>query len=335
MSCFQHLGEEPGALPRPPAPERAERGAVLLSCHIRELCGGAVPAAGSPPAAAAGAGDPSSSRNRSGNNTMEEFLQRAKSRLDRCKHLEKVHTVIGNKCCDLDSIISTLTYAYYLEKIASHNVLCLPVLNVSRVEFNFYSETRFILKELDIPESFLIFRDEINLQRLNDEGRLSITLVNFSMLASEDGSLEASVVKVINPDKSAEMLHDSSSSLVAQEILEEAPDLVTRQLAHLLRGSILFSWLSVEHERIPAHQEDIVYALEERFPELPPREDIISCLQETKLHTQGVSIDEILLKDFKELSDGDIKVAISTIFMTLERREFIFCFLLSNIISLS
>ncbi|CAH2294181.1 prune homolog 2-like [Pelobates cultripes] len=240
---------------------------------------------------------------------------------ERGKQLEKVHTVIGNKCCDLDSIISTLTYAYYLDKITSPNILCLPVLNISRVEFNFYSETRFILGELDIPESFLIFRDEINLQSLNDEGRLSITLVNFSTMASDDESLEASVVKVINPGTrldGVQMVHDSSSSLVAQEILEEGPELVTRQLAHLLRGSILFSWLSAEHERIPAQQEDIVYMLEEKFPELPPRQDIISCLQETKLHTHGTSIDEILLKDIKELSDGDIKVAICTIYMTLE-----------------
>ncbi|MEE6459434.1 hypothetical protein FKM82_000630, partial [Ascaphus truei] len=177
--------------------------------------------------------------------SMEEFLQRTKSRLNRGKQLEKVHTVIGNKSCDLDSIISTLTYAYYLDKISSPSVLCLPVLNVPRVEFHFYSETRFILEELDIPESFLIFKDEINLQHFNDEGRLSITLVNYNALTSEDPTLEASVVKVINPDERFDGSHDlhesSSSSLVAKEIVEEAPELVTRQLAHLLRGSILFS----------------------------------------------------------------------------------------------
>ncbi|XP_075454743.1 protein prune homolog 2 isoform X5 [Ascaphus truei] len=253
---------------------------------------------------------------------MEEFLQRTKSRLNRGKQLEKVHTVIGNKSCDLDSIISTLTYAYYLDKISSPSVLCLPVLNVPRVEFHFYSETRFILEELDIPESFLIFKDEINLQHFNDEGRLSITLVNYNALTSEDPTLEASVVKVINPDERFDGSHDlhesSSSSLVAKEIVEEAPELVTRQLAHLLRGSILFSCLSAEHERIPTQQEDILFMLEEKFPELPPREDIISCLQESRLHTQGASVEDIILKDFRELSDGELKVAVSTVYMSLE-----------------
>ncbi|XP_077105137.1 protein prune homolog 2 isoform X3 [Ranitomeya variabilis] len=252
---------------------------------------------------------------------MEEFLQRTKSRLDRGKNLEKVHAVIGNKSCDLDTITSSLAYAYYLDKITSPSVLCLPVLNATRLEFDFYSETRFILEELDIPDSCLIFKDEINLQRLNDEDRLSVTLVNFSAFTSEDESLEASVIKAINPEKQYygnREFHDSSSVLVAKEILEEAPELLTPQLAHLLRGSILFNALFADHEKVSEQQEEIVCILEERFPDLPPRQDIISSLQETKLHTQGPSVEDILLKEFKELSDGDLKVAITTMHMSLE-----------------
>ncbi|XP_056379419.1 protein prune homolog 2 isoform X2 [Hyla sarda] len=252
---------------------------------------------------------------------MEEFLQRTKSRLERGKHLEKVHTVIGHKICDLDSIISTLAYAYYLDKMTTPSVLCVPVLNVTRLEFDFYSETRFILEELDIPESYLIFKDEINLQRLNDEDRLSVTLVNFNAFTSEDEGLAPSVIKVINPEKQCngdrESL-ESSSVLVTKEILKEAPELLTPQLAYLLRGSILFNCLSADHEKVPEQQEEIVCILEERFPELPPRQDIINSLQETKLHTQGSSVEDILLKEFKELSDGDIKVAITTMHMSLE-----------------
>ncbi|XP_072007018.1 protein prune homolog 2 isoform X4 [Engystomops pustulosus] len=307
---FQHLGEGPCALPpAAAAPGECGRGAATL------LIGGALTVRASPAAtrrATPGIILPL---------TMEEFLQRTKSRLDRGKHLQKVHTVIGNKSCDLDSIIATLAYAYYLDKITSQSVLCLPVLNVTRIEFDFYSETRFILEELDIPESCLIFKDEINLQGLNDEDRLSVTLVNFSAFTSEEESLAAAVVKVINPEKQCNgdrELHDSSSVLVAKEILEEAPELLTPQLAHLLRGTIVFSCLSADQEMVPGHHEEIVCILEERFPELPPRQDIVSSLLETKFHTQGPSVEDILLKEFKELSNGDIKVAITTMHMSLE-----------------
>ncbi|XP_063175658.1 protein prune homolog 2 isoform X2 [Chroicocephalus ridibundus] len=252
---------------------------------------------------------------------MEEFLQRAQSKLNRSKRLEKVHVVLGNKSCDLDSLISTLAYAYFLDKVSPPDVLCLPVLNIPRRDFSYLTETRFILEELNIPESFHIFRDEINLHQLNAEGKLSLTLVNSNMLTSEDKSLESAVVKVINPDEQCDgslELQASSSSLVVKEILQEAPELITQQLAYLLRGSILFKCMSLEADRITEQQEKILSILEEKFPDLPPREEIISVLQETQFNPQGVSIEEVILKDLKEISDGEIKVAISTVYMTLE-----------------
>ncbi|XP_064258702.1 protein prune homolog 2 isoform X2 [Passer domesticus] len=252
---------------------------------------------------------------------MEEFLQRAQSRLNRSKRLEKVHVVLGNKPCDLDSLISTLAYAYFLDKVSPPDVLCLPVLNIPRKDFSYFTETRFILDELKIPESCHIFRDEINLHQLNAEGKLSLTLVNSNMLTSEDKSLESAVVKVINPDEQCDRsleLQACSSSLVVKEILQKAPELITQQLAYLLRGSILFKCMSLEADRMTEQQEKVLSALEEKFPDLPPREEIISVLQETQFNTQGVSIEEVMLKDLKEISDGEIKVAISTVCVTLE-----------------
>ncbi|XP_063996985.1 protein prune homolog 2 isoform X1 [Pogoniulus pusillus] len=252
---------------------------------------------------------------------MEEFLRRAQTKLSRSKHLEKVHVVLGNKSCDLDSLISTLAYAYFLDKVSPPDVLCLPVLNIPRRDFSYFTETRYILKELNIPESFHIFRDEINLHQLNAEGKLSLTLVNSNMLTSEDKSLESAVVKVINPDERCDCsleLQASSSSLVVKEILQEAPDLITQQLAYLLRGSILFKCMSLETETITKHHEKVLSMLEEKFPDLPPREEIISVLQDTQFNSQGINTEEIMLKDLKEISDGEIKVAISSVYMTLE-----------------
>uniref|UniRef100_A0A8B9VFH4 Prune homolog 2 with BCH domain n=1 Tax=Anas zonorhyncha TaxID=75864 RepID=A0A8B9VFH4_9AVES len=252
---------------------------------------------------------------------MEEFLQRARCQLNRSKHLEKVHVVLGNKSCDLDSLISALAYAYFLDKVSPPDVLCLPVLNIPRKDFSYFTETRFILEELNIPESFHIFRDEINLHQLNAEGKLSLTLINSNMLTSEDKSLESAIVKVITPDEQCDGsldLQTSSSSLVVKEILQEAPELITQQLAYLLRGSILFKCMSSELDGITEQQEKVLSVLEEKFPGLPPREEIISVLQETQLNPQGVSIEEVMLKDLKEISDGEIKVAISTVYMTLE-----------------
>ncbi|NXD05352.1 PRUN2 protein, partial [Certhia familiaris] len=241
---------------------------------------------------------------------------------NRSKRLEKVHVVLGNKPCDLDSLISTLAYAYFLDKVSPPDVLCLPVLNIPRKDFTYFTETRCILEELKIPESYHIFRDEINLHQLNAEGKLSLTLLNSNMLMSEDKSLESAVVQVINPDEQCDRsleLQACSSSLVVKEILQKAPELITQQLAYLLRGSILFKCMSLEADRMTEQQEKVLSVLEEKFPDLPPREEIISVLQETQFNAQGsVNIEEVMLKDLKEISDGEIKVAISTVYVPLE-----------------
>ncbi|KFP54936.1 Protein prune 2, partial [Cathartes aura] len=91
-------------------------------------------------------------------------------------------------------------------------------------------------------------------------------------------------------------------------------------LSFNVSGSILFKCMSLEADRITEQQEKVLSILEEKFPDLPPREEIISVLQETQFNPQGVSIEEVMLKDLKEISDGEIKVAISTVYMTLEVR---------------
>ncbi|XP_006835072.1 PREDICTED: protein prune homolog 2 [Chrysochloris asiatica] len=78
----------------------------------------------------------------------------------------------------------------------------------------------------------------------------------------------------------------------------------------------------MESETISEKQEKILSILEEKFPNLPPREAIIRTLQETQFSAQGLSIEQTMLKDLKELSDGEIKVAVSTVNMTLENCMF-------------
>ncbi|XP_062828076.1 protein prune homolog 2 isoform X5 [Anolis carolinensis] len=252
---------------------------------------------------------------------MEEFLQRSKTKLSRSKYLDKVHVVLGKKSCDLDSLISALTYAYYLEKVSPPNILCLPVLNITRREFCYHTETKFILEELNIPESLHVFCDDIYLNQLNNEGKLSLTLLNSSALTSEDKSLESAVVRVICPEAECDgnlELAESTSSLVAKELLQKAPELITLQLAHLLRGSILSKVMAMDLEKITEEQEEVLSSLEQKFPELLPREDIITVLQGAQLQADGLRIEEAMLKDLKEVSDGEIKVAVSTVYMNLE-----------------
>jgi hypothetical protein len=54
-----------------------------------------------------------------------------------------------------------------------------------------------------------------------------------------------------------------------------------------LLGSILFKWMTMDPEKISEKQEEILSVLEEQFPNLPPREDIINVLQESQFSAQS------------------------------------------------
>ena len=58
-------------------------------------------------------------------------------------------------------------------------------------------------------------------------------------------------------------------------------------LSFNVSGSILFKCMSLEADRITEQQEKVLSILEEKFPDLPPREEIISVLQETQFNPQG------------------------------------------------
>ena len=70
-------------------------------------------------------------------------------------------------------------------------------------------------------------------------GKQAIALLPFRLFSSEDRTLESAVVRVINPGEQSDGelgFPETSSSLVLKELLREAPELITQQLAHLLRG---------------------------------------------------------------------------------------------------
>ncbi|GCC25099.1 hypothetical protein chiPu_0003504 [Chiloscyllium punctatum] len=264
---------------------------------------------------------------------MEEFLQYTKSILMNGNDLPRVHAVLGDKKCDLDSAVSTLAYAYFLYKTQSTDDLYVPVLNIQRSEFPLRTEVVFVLQQLNISDESLIFRDEIDLHFLNREGKLTLTLVNHNMLMSDDKALETAVIKIIDhhDHHEQERFHSaqceiilepvgSCSTLIVSEILQEAPELLNEQLTHLFRGAIILDCMDMTSEagKVTLKDEEILTALEHRFPDLPAQQEIFDMLQQAKFDVSGFNTEQVLLRDLKELSEGDTKLAISTVCMTLE-----------------
>ncbi|XP_024618588.1 exopolyphosphatase PRUNE1 isoform X2 [Neophocaena asiaeorientalis asiaeorientalis] len=228
---------------------------------------------------------------------MEDYLQGCRVALQESR---PIHVVLGNEACDLDSMVSALALAFYLAK------------------------------KTHIPESLLIFRDEIDLHALQQAGQLTLILVDHHVLPKSDAALEEAVAEVLDhrpiDQKHCPRCHvsvelvGSCATLVAERILQGAPEILDRQTAALLHGAIILDCVNMDPKIGKATLKDNQYVenLEALFPDLPKRNDIFDSLQKAKFDISGLTTEQMLRKDQKTISRQGTKVAISAIYMDLE-----------------
>ncbi|XP_075186024.1 exopolyphosphatase PRUNE1 [Anomaloglossus baeobatrachus] len=268
---------------------------------------------------------------------MEGFLQGCKSGVQKKQDGQEFHVVLGNEACDLDSMVSAITLAYYLAKTSSSKtIVYVPVLNIPRQDFPLRTESTFFLKENNLPEALLVFRDEIDLGGLYEAGQLALSLVDHNVLPRADSFMEDVVTEVIDHRAversqsrkcrvTAELV-GSCTTLVAEKILREAPHILDPQVASMLRGAIVLDCVNMAPEagKVTPKDTEYVTILESKFPDLPPRGAVFDSLQNAKFDVSGLTTDQMLRKDLKALVGLDIRLAISAIYMDMEaflRRE--------------
>ncbi|XP_046277539.1 exopolyphosphatase PRUNE1 isoform X1 [Marmota monax] len=258
---------------------------------------------------------------------MEDYLQGCRAALQESRHL---HVVLGNEACDLDSMVSALALAFYLTKTNEAEEVFIPVLNIKRSELPLRGDNVFFLQKIQIPETILIFRDEIDLHALHQAGQLTLILVDHHVLPKSDAALEEAIVEVLDhrpiEQKHCPLCHvcvelvGSCATLVAERILQGAPEILDRQTAALLHGTIILDCVNMDIKIGKATPKDNEYVekLEALFPDLPKRNDIFDFLQKAKFDVSGLTTEQILRKDQKTIYRQGTKVAISAVYMDLE-----------------
>ncbi|KAM5129451.1 exopolyphosphatase PRUNE1 [Mantella aurantiaca] len=261
---------------------------------------------------------------------MERFLQDSKAALQN-KDGGDFHVVLGNEACDLDSMVSAITLAYFLSKTSSSkNLVYVPVLNIPREDFPLRTECVFFLRESRISEELLTFRDEVDLAELYESGQLSLSLVDHNVLPRSDSYMEDVVTEVIDhhvlerkPSTNCRVtveLVGSCTTLVAEKIIQEAPEILNVQLASLLRGTIVLDCVNMAPAagKVTPKDTEYVTILESKFPDLPARNGVFDSLQNAKFDVSGLSTDQMLRKDLKALTSRDVSLAVSAIYMHIE-----------------
>ncbi|XP_037639550.1 exopolyphosphatase PRUNE1 [Sebastes umbrosus] len=262
---------------------------------------------------------------------MEEFLSSCSRavKVDPDQAGSGFHVVLGNEACDMDSMVCALTYAYFLSKTGHSEMLALPLLNIRQSDLVLRSDSIFLLREVALSPDLLLFRDQLDLQALHRAGRLRLTLVDHNVLPSSDSELEGAVVEVIDhrllerePSPSCSVTVEtvgSCATLVAECIIQKAPEILDQQVAQLLYAAVVVDCVNMAPSagKVTPKDSRLAAELESRFPALPPRDALFQMLQDAKFDVSGLNTEQMLLKDMKAVNER-LNVAISVLYITLK-----------------
>lgn len=262
---------------------------------------------------------------------MERFLDETKSSLHHLDKESKVHIVLGNEACDLDSAVAALVYSFYLYKGNIHpGKLILPVLNVRSNDLRLRNEIVHFFKETNVLLSSLICRDDVDFKALYESGKLSITLVDHNQLSRNDKLYQTSVIEVIDHHQK-ETDYDPSRcqvtidmvgsccTLIAEILLNKQPELLDQQIALLLYGTILLDTICLSDlaKRATAKDKAIVTELEKILVGCDRRE-LFQKLYEAKFDISALTMEDLLHRDFKVISNNTMNIAIASLTTSLE-----------------
>lgn len=243
-----------------------------------------------------------------------------------------VHVVLGNEACDMDSMVCSLVYAYFLFKTSPGVITVVPVLNIAARDLVLRSDSVALLSKTGLSPELLLFRDQVDLRRLQRGPGLRLTLVDHNVLPDADSDLEGAVVEVIDHHKLERVAVKSDTScpitvepvgscttLVAERVLKKAPELLDAQVGTLLYGTILVDCVDMAPEagKVTPKDSEVLRNLEASVRTLPQRSALFSDLQQAKFNVSGLDSEQMLMKDLKSVSGPDMNLGISVLYLPL------------------
>ncbi|KAG6464674.1 exopolyphosphatase PRUNE1 [Manduca sexta] len=230
---------------------------------------------------------------------MEQYLANTINKLN-TKDYNELTLVLGNESCDLDSAVCAIVYAAFLDwqynqikcKVCTRtnrdpqffkDDIFVPILNVDRQDYELKTEVAFCLRDNEINDDHLVFRDDHDLVQLTNATKTNVVLVDHHVLAAKDQFLSPYVTEIIdhrplqewsyNDDTRSTMeVVGSCSTLVAQRINNLCTLLSTEGAffeshvicAKLLHSSIILDTVNFSKEvnKATPHDEEMILFLE-------------------------------------------------------------------------
>lgn len=239
------------------------------------------------------------------------------------------HCVMGNEASDLDSMASSVAYAYFLSLTKQKaEELYLPLINIPRADFKLRTEAVYLFEKTGINVENLIFIDQISLADLQNRGSLKLTLIDHNKLASSQKYFEDSVKEIVDHHKDEGLYTPSdgrtiepvgsAATLVAEKMLTLDTTPPDHAIAELLLGTILLDTVNLDPQAQRVTPKD--KAVARRLFEITgaDQNELFNKLQTEKFNTSALDTPDLLRKDYKEWQMGAVKLGISSVLLPVK-----------------
>ncbi|MFQ5728920.1 MAG: DHH family phosphoesterase [Waddliaceae bacterium] len=266
--------------------------------------------------------------------SIADFLESTKLELRNSfegpkEDMPMIHLVMGNESADVDSIVSSIMRAYFLQQTGGDpQNLYLPLINIPKQDLDLRREILYIFDLLTIDPNTLLFLDDVPLlNKLFDEGDLRLNLVDHNALPPQQSDWASVVESIVDHhvDENIDypLMEDedkiigttgSAATLVAETIQQSSkPSILTSELAIGLLAPILLDTMNLQNKTKTTDKDvAMVEVLSSKAEGLIP-ENYYDQLLHHLSNVEGLTPLMLLRKDFKLFREGDLLYGMSSL----------------------
>ncbi len=230
--------------------------------------------------------------------------------------------VIGNEAADLDSMASSVSYAYYL---SLSGVNAIPVMNIPRNDFALRTEAVYLFGEASISLDNLLFLEDINFKVISDKGNLNLVLVDHNVPGAGLAPYEKNLKEILDHHADekkypSDVTSDirpvgSAATIVAERFVKNSKEKIDSDVGKLLLGTILLDTVNLDADAGRVTGDDDKAAKELMTITGLEQKALFDKLQFEKFNVSSLGSYDLLRKDYKEWQLGDVKCGIGSVLM--------------------
>ncbi len=252
--------------------------------------------------------------------SIRSYVHSSKQEYERAHGHTRVHFVMGNEAADLDSVVSSIAFAYLLQK-ENPNEFYIPLINLERKELDLRPDVLHLLNN-HVAIDDLLFLNSVSFEDLYDHDLMRLNLVDHNILRPRQQKYFQVVERIVDhhADEKVEYpllkmknvtVIGSSASLVTEYFQKSLSAKMNPDIALMLLAPILMDTGNLKmKEKTTKRDIDAVDYLQ-TYVQTPAT--YYETLMDKKHNVSNFTPKMAFSKDYKEFLEGPVLYGIASI----------------------